>query len=130
MNSVLPAVLGIPASELSRLVGLPSWLVIVVVGASLTLGLVRAIIPQDSADRLHLLLALRGCRTRAEVGSGITVTGHVMDDQESAAARGATTAPSTARTGGVNSASSGRERGPRVNYPHDRTDRRVPEHPS
>ena len=82
MKSVLPAVLGIPASELSRLVGLPSWLVITVVAASLVLSLARAVIPQDSADRLHLLLALRGCRTRPEISPGITVTGHVMDDQE------------------------------------------------
>jgi hypothetical protein len=82
MKAVLPAVLGIPAGELSRLAGLPSWLVIVVVAASLVLGLVRAIFPQDSADRLHLLLALRGRRTQPENNSNTPVTGHVMDDQQ------------------------------------------------
>jgi hypothetical protein len=59
MKSALPAVLTIPASELSRLVGLPPWLITIVVVASLALSLVRAVIPQDSADRLQLLLALR-----------------------------------------------------------------------
>lgn len=83
MKAVLPAALGIPAGELSRLAGLPSWLVIVVVAASLVLGLVRAVFPQDSADRLHLLLALRGCKARPENNSNITVTGHVMDDRQS-----------------------------------------------
>ena len=83
MKAVLPAALGIPAGELSRLAGLPSWLVIVVVAASLVLGLVRAVFPQDSADRLRLLLALRGCKARPENNSNTTVTGHVMDDRQS-----------------------------------------------
>jgi hypothetical protein len=82
MKPVLPAVLGIPAGELSRLAGLPPWLVITVVAASLVLGLAGAVIPQDSADRLHLLLTLHGCRPRAEITPGTTVTGHVMEDQE------------------------------------------------
>jgi hypothetical protein len=76
MKTALPAVLGIPASGLIRLVGLPWWLVLVVVVASLVLGLVRAITPQDSADRLRLLLALHEYRTRPVISSDITVEGH------------------------------------------------------
>jgi hypothetical protein len=38
--------------------GVSPWIIVIVVTASLILGLVRAVVPQDSADRLHLLLAL------------------------------------------------------------------------
>jgi hypothetical protein len=48
MRSPGPVILGVPVGVISRLAGL-----------SLLLGLVQAIIPQDSADRLGLLLALR-----------------------------------------------------------------------
>jgi hypothetical protein len=82
MRSVLPAVLGIPASGLSRLIGLPSWLAIIVIAASLVLGLAKAVIPQDSADRLHLLLSLRRSGSRPEISPGITAAGHMTDDQE------------------------------------------------
>ena len=81
MMSALPAAVEISAGELGRLAGLPSWLVMIVVAASLVLGLVKAIVPQDSGDRLNLLLAIRGCRTRPEISPGITVTGHVMDHE-------------------------------------------------
>lgn len=106
MKSALPTFLGISAGELSRLAGVPAWLVIVVVAASLVLGLVKAIVPQDSADRLHLLLAIRGCTTRPGISSGITVTGHVMDDQEPCVPRSATTQGAPARTRRMNPATS------------------------
>lgn len=82
MKSVLPAVLGIPMGEVSHLIGLPSWLAIIVIAASLVLGLARAVIPQDSADRLHLLLSLRRPTSQPEISPGITATRHKTDDQE------------------------------------------------
>jgi hypothetical protein len=82
MKAALPPVLGIPASELSRLIGLPSWLAVVLIAASLVLGLAKAVIPQDSADRLHLLLSLRRSRSRPEISPGITVTADMTNDPE------------------------------------------------
>ena len=76
-------ILGLPVGVLGRLVGLPPWLVVVVIAASLILGLVQAIVPQDSADRLRLLLALRRPRTRLAISPRITtVTQRVTDGQE------------------------------------------------
>jgi hypothetical protein len=74
-------ILGVPAGVVGRLAGFPPWLVIVVVAASLILGLVQRIVPQDSADRLYLLLALRRSR-QGKLDPGITVTGHATDDQD------------------------------------------------
>jgi hypothetical protein len=77
-----PVILGAPAGLLSHLAGLPPWLVIVVVAASLTLGLVQAIVPQDSADRLRLLLALRRPRPAPAISPATTVAGHAEDTQD------------------------------------------------
>src|ERR1700722_1264368 len=111
MKSVLPAVLGIPAGELSHLAGVPAWMVIVVVSASMVLGLVKAIVPQDSEDRLHLLLALCGCRKRPEISPGITVAGQVVEHQEPDAPRSTTTPRTAAGTGRGNSVGSRNKRG-------------------
>src|ERR1700730_1531194 len=83
MKSPGPMILGLPVGLLGRLVGLPPWLVVVVIAASLILGLVQAIVPQDSADRLRLLLAFRRFRSRSAISPGVTtVTGHITDGQE------------------------------------------------
>ena len=93
MKSPGPVILGVPVGALGHLVGLPPWLVIVVVTASLILGLVQAIVPQDSADRLHLLLALRRSRTRPAISTGTTTaTGHVTDGQDPDTSRSVPTA--------------------------------------
>jgi hypothetical protein len=82
MKSPGPIILGVPVGMLGRFAHLPPWLVIVVVAASLILGLVRAIVPQDSADRLHLLLALGRSKTRPAISPDITtVSGHVTEGQ-------------------------------------------------
>jgi hypothetical protein len=50
---------GFPIAMLKTVLGSSPWLLVVVVSAALVLGLVQAIMPQNSADRLELLLALR-----------------------------------------------------------------------
>jgi len=89
MKPTGPVIVGVPASVLARLAGRPPWLVIVAIAASLALGLVQAIVPQDSADRLRLLLALRRSETRPAISSGVTVTGHVEDGQDPGTSQGA-----------------------------------------
>jgi hypothetical protein len=96
MKSPGPMILGVPVGVLGRLVGLSTWLVIIVVAASLMLGLVQAIVPQDSADRLDLLLALRQSRMRQAISPGITtVVGHPTDGQDPDIVRSAPTAQPT-----------------------------------
>jgi hypothetical protein len=99
-------ILGIPAAVTVRLAGLSPWLVVVLVAATLILGLVQTIIPQNSADRLQLLLALRRSRRRAVIearrhhaihsasqscpacrhtdAAEVTVAGHLADSQDGA----------------------------------------------
>jgi hypothetical protein len=103
MRALEPAIIGLPVGVIGGWAGLSPLLVVVVVVASLILGLVRAIFPQNSADRLHLLLALRRAGTRPIVESRtprgirspsacrtpcshadsaeITATGQLADDQ-------------------------------------------------
>jgi hypothetical protein len=65
MKSTWTAILGgLPAVVVTRLAGISPWLVLVLIVAALVLGLVQAIFPQDSADRLDLLLALRRSNRR------------------------------------------------------------------
>ncbi len=59
MRAAGPAIIGLPVGVIGGWAGLSPWLVAVVVGASLIIGLVRAVFPQNSADRLHLLFAIR-----------------------------------------------------------------------
>lgn len=107
-------ILGVPAAVTVRLAGLSPWLVVVLVAATLVLGLVQAIIPQNSADRLHLLLALGRSRKRAVIeamrhhaihsasqscpayghtdSAEVTVAGHLADSQDRASCPEATPA--------------------------------------
>lgn len=62
-----PVILGVPAGVLGHMAGLSPWLAGFVVAASLVLGLVQAIVPQNSVDRLNLLLALRQTRKRSAI---------------------------------------------------------------
>jgi hypothetical protein len=65
MKSAWTAILGgFPAVVVTHLAGISPWLVLVLIVAALVLGLVQAIVPQDSADRLDLLLALRHSNKR------------------------------------------------------------------
>jgi hypothetical protein len=96
-----PGILGVPVAVLGNIVGLSPWLAGFVAAASLILGLAHAIIPQNSADRLNLLLALRRNRNRSTIGDGhhcyscksypacrhadsqrVTVVGQLVDSQE------------------------------------------------
>jgi hypothetical protein len=104
MRSPGPVILGVPAGLLGNMAGLSPWLAGFVVAASLVLGLVQAIVPQNSADRLNLLLALRRTRKRSATEARhryalhphgqscpgcrhadshrVTVVGQLSDDQE------------------------------------------------
>jgi hypothetical protein len=49
---------GVPAAVFAVAARLSPWLIVVVVVAALILGLVQAVVPQHSEDRLRLLLSL------------------------------------------------------------------------
>lgn len=125
MKAPGPIILGFPAGVIGRLVGLPPWLAVVVIAASLILGLVHAIVPQDSADRLRLLLALRQPGAKTAASPRITaVAEHVTDDQEQEPLQASTsTAPAAAVAGPANSAHSQLgQQGPANGVPERRRD--------
>jgi hypothetical protein len=72
---------GVPAAVFAVAARLSPWLIVVVVVAALILGLVQAVVPQHSEDRLRLLLSL------------LRPTGTHLDDPDSGASHTRTANP-------------------------------------